>query len=336
MSANKAQMQLFPPDETFPVSRRRGRPPKPPKFLTALDESDDSGIADIAAQVHAGLCQTALPYSRPLDDSKPWERRGIGATLTVTPGFARRIEGGERVPVGVPYGSKARLIMIYIQTMGFRSRVVPLGTSMSAWIRSLGLSVTGGRKGTIGEIKEQILRLSNCQLILEVTERLRSGAVRTVEQRASIASGLQLWADQPGREQWPNEIELDDRFYHHLQVNAVALDKAAVAALSGHSLGLDTYASLAHWLPRIGSPMAMKWSQLVQAFGSEGETASTFGRRLRNVLPAVCKAYPTARVEVNRTGLLLYPSPPPVPEFRVGWTSGLKALTDESAPGRDR
>ena len=296
---------------------RRGRP-RTPKFLeTVASSPDENSLAEIAAQVHSGLCQTALPYSKLADNSKAWERKGIGATLTITPGYARRIEGGERIPVGVPYGARARLIMIYIQTLGIRNRVVPLGPSMSGWMKSLGLSVTGGRKGTISEVKEQILRLANCNMIIEVQERRKGGLV-TTEHRAAIASGLQLWAAAPGREQWPTEIELDAKFHEHLCANAVP-HRAAVASLSSHALGLDLYATLAHWLPRINKPMATSWSQLVQAFGSDGERPSDFARRLRNVMPAVAKAYPDAQLDVRRNGLLLYPSPPSVKGSQVGW-----------------
>jgi len=329
------QLILFGPAEPECPRPRRGRPPKTPKFLeTVASSPDENSLAEIAAQVHSGLCQTALPYSKLADNSKAWERKGIGATLTITPGYARRIEGGERIPVGVPYGARARLIMIYIQTLGIRNRVVPLGPSMSGWMKSLGLSVTGGRKGTISEVKEQILRLANCNMIIEVQERRKGGLV-TTEHRAAIASGLQLWAAAPGREQWPTEIELDAKFHEHLCANAVTLDRAAVASLSSHALGLDLYATLAHWLPRIDRPMATSWSQLVQAFGSDGERPSDFARRLRNVMPAVAKAYPDARLDVGRNGLLLYPSPPSVKGSQVGWSRENRMLIEGQVAARE-
>ena len=40
-------------------------------------------------------------------------------------------------------------------------RTVSLGPSMSAWIRSLGLPVTGGPRGTIQAIREQSLRIAH-------------------------------------------------------------------------------------------------------------------------------------------------------------------------------
>jgi hypothetical protein len=72
--------------------------------------------------LHSGLCQTCLPHSRPADSSAPWERRSGRFSLTVLPGGLDRGRGFEYV--GIPYGPKARLILIYLQTEGIKSRTV--------------------------------------------------------------------------------------------------------------------------------------------------------------------------------------------------------------------
>lgn len=321
------QLQLFPTIADAPPKPRRGRPPKALKFLTDPDAGLLAGIDDVSAYLHSGLCQTALPHTRPQRDDEIWVRRGLGATLWVTPGYARRKEGAEPTQVGVPFGNKGRLILIYLQTLGVISPVVPLGSSMSAWMRSLGMKVTGGERGTIADVKEQVLRIANCSLIIEMTQANAGGGVATRLDRTAIAKGLQMWADKPGATNWPTELTLDHEFHLHLRENAVTLDKAAVAQLSANSLALDIYASLAHWLPRISSPTPMGWATLVRAFGSDGEATFTFGRRLRKVLPAVSEAYKDARVEVGRTGIIMHPSPPPVPHSRIGWEAGFKVIS---------
>jgi hypothetical protein len=324
-TGSAGQLQLFGASETAPKPRR-GRPPKSPKFLSNPDGGLLAGMDDVTAHLHSGLCQTALPHTRPERDDEIWVRRGLGATLWVTPGYARREEGAEPVQVGVPFGNKGRLILIYLQTLGVISPVVPLGSSMSAWMRSLGMKVTGGERGTIADVKEQVLRIANCSLIIEMTHATTEGVATRLD-RTAIAKGLQMWADRPGATNWPTELTLDHEFHLHLRENAVTLDKSAVAQLSSNSLALDIYASLAHWLPRIGAATPMGWASLVKAFGSDGEATFTFGRRLRKVLPSVCDVYKDARVEVGRNGIIMYPSPPPVPQTRIGWESGLKVIS---------
>src|SRR5215217_1626008 len=58
--------------------------------------------------LYSGWAQAALPHKRLPDDS-PWQVQTDRVTLIVQPGL-RAIPGSEPVSVGVPYGSRARLI----------------------------------------------------------------------------------------------------------------------------------------------------------------------------------------------------------------------------------
>ena len=48
-------------------------------------------------------------------------------------------------PIGVPYGSIARMILLYLQTQAVRtrSREVELGASMNAWLTAMGIPIGG-------------------------------------------------------------------------------------------------------------------------------------------------------------------------------------------------
>jgi hypothetical protein len=80
------------------------------EIMSALPTGDELSF------LHSGLCQTCLPHSRPADSSAPWERRSGRFSLTVLPGGLDRGRGFEFV--GIPYGPKARLILIYLQKIG--------------------------------------------------------------------------------------------------------------------------------------------------------------------------------------------------------------------------
>src|SRR5918998_1385081 len=66
-------------------------------------------------------------------------------------------------PTGIPYGSIARMILLYLQTqaMRTRSREVVLGTSMNAWLTAMDIPV-GGK--TYAIVREQSRRISRCRL----------------------------------------------------------------------------------------------------------------------------------------------------------------------------
>src|SRR3954470_175611 len=77
---------------------------------TAADymADEDGGVGFI----YSGFAQAALPH-RKLPDDAVWQVQTERALLLVEPG-RRAVRDGVPVPVGVPYGSKARLIMLYL------------------------------------------------------------------------------------------------------------------------------------------------------------------------------------------------------------------------------
>jgi Plasmid encoded RepA protein len=80
--------------------------------------------------LYSGWCQTALPHRR-LPDTDGWQIETERTTLIVEPGM-RPGTAGKPVSVGVPYGSRARLILIFLQSEAIRtrSREIELGRSL--------------------------------------------------------------------------------------------------------------------------------------------------------------------------------------------------------------
>ena len=97
--------------------------------------SDEAGRIGI---VHAGFAMTALPHKR--ISEAVWERDSDRIKLLVESGL-----DAKKQPIGVPYGSIARMILLYLQTQAVRtrSREVELGTSMNAWLAAMGIPVGG-------------------------------------------------------------------------------------------------------------------------------------------------------------------------------------------------
>jgi Plasmid encoded RepA protein len=115
--------------------------------------SDEAGRIGI---VHAGFAMTALPHKR--INEAVWERDSDRVKLLVESGLDIK-----KQPIGVPYGSIARMILLYLQTQAVRtrSREVELGTSMNAWLTAMGIPV-GGKTYQI--VREQSRRISRCRL----------------------------------------------------------------------------------------------------------------------------------------------------------------------------
>ena len=240
------------------------------EIMAALPARDELSF------LHSGLCQTFLPHSRQAEDHAPWQRRSGRFNLTVTPGTLDRGKGSEYV--GVPYGPKARLILIHLQTEGRKSRTVNLGASFSAFLRSLGLAVTGGKRGTIGSVREQSLRIALCNFSMQWA--VEDSRVDRLE-FWRIADRLEVW--RSGRQEWSETVELSERFHAHLREHSVPLERRGIAHLSGSSLGLDVYALLAYRLPRLEREIHLRWNALQEQLGSAEKTTNTLPARIREV-----------------------------------------------------
>ncbi len=285
--------------------------------------SELPSIEDLAF-LHSGLCQTCLPHSRPASNQDIWTRSSGRFSLIVTPGViddrshaTRRRQPTpaekEAMFVGVPYGSKARLIMIHLQTEGLKSRIVPLGPSLSAFLRSLQLPITGGPRGTILAIREQCLRLARCTFSMQWSDLSEKGEERTMVSDTKLVDGLELWRAGNG-EDWRGTVELSHRFHEHLREHAVPLDRRGIAHLSGNSLGLDLYALFAYRLPRLRRDLFLSWDALQGQIGTDYSEGKDLAKKVRAVLPDVFVAYPHAKVGVTSGGLSLKNSRPAVPE----------------------
>lgn len=90
---------------------------------------------------HAGFAMTSLPHKR--TEEPFWKRQGHRTTLLIDSGRDR-----DGSLIGIPYGSIARLILLYLQTEAVRtgSPEVELGRSMKAWMARMSLSA-GGKIG---------------------------------------------------------------------------------------------------------------------------------------------------------------------------------------------
>jgi hypothetical protein len=118
-----------------------------------------------------------------LADNEAWEKKGYRVSLLVEPGRLR-LNSQTRL-YGVPYGARARMILLYLQTEAIRSnsREVELGRSMRAWLERMGLSVGGE---TAKALREQ----AACPLWLRNLQNRGCGRADGITTRLG---GIRLW-----------------------------------------------------------------------------------------------------------------------------------------------
>ena len=253
---------------------------------------------------HAGFAMTSLPHKR--IEEHLWRREGHRTTLLVESGRDRR---GNLV--GVPYGSFARLILLYLQTEAVRtgSPEVELGRSMKSWMGRMSLT-TGGR--TYQLVTEQARRISACRLTF-FTERQNGGEARHngafVQDAISFAGVME--DDQPSF--WQDRVRLDDGFWRSLKEHPVPVREEAIRAISTRSLAIDVYIWLAYRLHSLTKPTAVSWAAVHAQFGAGFKLARQIKPTFLEALKLALAVYPEAQVEPGASGITLHPSAPAVP-----------------------
>ena len=282
--------------------------------------------------LHSGFCLVALPHTKPANNSKAYSLKNGTFKLILTPKPLDTDDEGNTIYAGLPYGSKARLILVYIQTFAIkhRTRHIVLGDSMTSWIRKLGFdNVSGGERGVITAINEQAKRISRT----EFTMIFEQGNSRVLRDQA-LVKGLELFAErphqldllgnapQPARQRrrrysWVREIELAEDFYEHLTEHRVVLAEEAIAKLKGSSWALDVYLWLCYRLRSVEHETPpISWQQLRQQFAPNLYKGNINVFRTKVMEPAlrdVQAVYPEANLRISDKGIVLRPSAPPVP-----------------------
>lgn len=260
--------------------------------------------------LHAVQCQCGIPYKNPGDDVREWDRRQGNASLRIEAGSAIDPSTGDFKRLGLPYGEKPRLVLIYLATEAVRTGtpVVDVEDSMTAFAKSLGIDTNGKQ---LRSFKEQLARLAAATVRIGVVEEGRAVQVNT-----QFVSAFDLWfPEQPDqRVLWPSSVRLSDEYYQSLGQHAVPLDDRAVAALSSSSMALDVYVWLAQRLHRVPveKPQFLAWDILFKQFGQGFARIRDFRRRFLETLHQVNAVYPTARISADGRGLTLSNSPPPI------------------------
>jgi len=257
---------------------------------------------------HRILCQVGLPRSK-VRNGDSFLRRSGDAWVHVQPGL---LDEGKGRPVQqhVPYGPLPRLALAWMTTYAVRHKTaeIPIGESAAEFLRLMRKDDQGARYKTL---RTQMHALAACRL--QMGFKSRTWNTQPVEQ-------FDAWntdRDSDQRPLWPGTLRLSDSFYNILMESPVPLDNRALEALSGSALALDIYCWLAHRLHRIeGRPVILHWRSLREQFAQEytgPQADKNFKDAFVPQFQKVRMVYPEAKVQHVKGGLLLIPSPPPIP-----------------------
>ena len=213
---------------------------------------------------------------------------------------------------GVPYGSRARLILLYLQTAAIKtsSPDIELGRSMRDWMARMGVSL-GGK--SYRDVREQAKRISACRLTFSWEEGVNVGFVRD----SVISGGLKSFEtaeDEKSGEQSILSVRLSPSFYEQLRRHPVPIWEPALGYIANQSMAIDIYIWLAYRLHSLSHDLMISWPALHAQFGAGFKHLAQFKAHFAVSVRTACAVYPDAKVDILDPGLRLHPSPPPVPQ----------------------
>jgi len=272
------------------------------KHERAVIEAAYKVLSDDAERMgftYSGFALTSLPHKP--QQSTTWRREGHNLTLVLQAGVDRNEQS-----LGLPYGSYARFILLFLQSEAIRtrSREVELGRSMKVWLGSMGLSI-GGK--TYKQVAEQARRISGCTLTFYAD---RIGAKIESRSRFVKTAITMTSSDQPTL--WQDCVLLDEDFYRALQEHPVPLSESALRAIGPRSMVIDIYIWLAYRLHSLDRNVDITWPSLHGQFGAGFKSIKRFKQHFAECVAIAVAAYPEARVSISSRGMTLQPSRPAI------------------------
>ena len=302
--------------KAYDVHELKGIDPRQIAVLRRLDDELDIGVT------YAGWCILNLPHRRLAQPNLTWRRELRRADFTcqliIEPGELQ--VGTKTTLFGVPYGSTARIILLYLQSEAIRtqSREIELGPSFSAWLKRLGIPI-GGK--TYKAAYEQLMRISACSLRFLWGGRDDRGLPMNGFHKDSIittgAIGFDIHEVFGQQRLWQERIVLGETFFQELKKRPVPVNVNAVRAIMHSSRATDLYVWLTYRTFGLNRPIKIGWLALREQFGEPKNRLDRFRDRFNDALKLALTVYSECRVEVDlRKGLTVHPSPPAVPERR--------------------
>lgn len=270
----------------------------------ATEDAQDRGDLGFTAR---SLVLCTLPHRDP--KTPHFVRTNGNYTLTLAALNAK---------IGLPFGVVPRLLIAWISTeiVRTRSKTIVLGSSLSDFLRELGLSRQGGPRGDITRLRDQMRRLFSCYVSADYHDQNRDAT-----DGFKIVKKSDVWwhpqsPDQAGL--WESTLTVSDEFYNEVLAAPIPIDIKALKLLRRSPMQLDLYMWLTFRNSYLKEPTTVTWKQLQMQFGAEYGRSRDFKVAFLEALEKVHVVYPSANINPTAAGVLIAPSPVHVRKIRKG------------------
>lgn len=258
--------------------------------------------------IHSVLAICGLPYRRLPENTRDFERKQGNMALDVSAGFLRDTNGN-KIMQPVPFGPKARLILMHLCSEAVRqkSATIDIADTFTGFVRDLGFNDSGGKRGALTAFREQLNALSACTMRMSVWngQRVRTRTISPIED-------IDLWlaVDPHQRSLWPSTVTFSPAMFDSLKRHALPVNIRAVRAFAGSARKIDLYFWLGWRLYSIASKTSISWEALAQQFGDGYARPRDFMAALHEDLGHIREVFPKLPVSLDERGIHLEPTDP--------------------------
>lgn len=252
---------------------------------------------------------TSLPHAKPVGNT--FVR--VNGSMTVSMVTASNL--------GLPYGVYPRKLMISITTEAVRTQSpkILLGSSMSSYMKALGLRVSGGQYGSIAAFKNQARRLFGTFISVE------EAGDSSISMRSIVpVEEADIWWEPQNIEDnliWEARITLGRKFFNQITESPIPLDWRVIESLSRSPLAIDVYSWASYRRAKAVKASRIPWCALQSQFGAGYPISPKGTHNFKRKFLAVISDVATHDPEIRRClipqgeGLLVKPGKPHVPKI---------------------
>ena len=260
--------------------------------------------------IHSTLAICGLPYTRQPIGVREYRSKQGDMSLMVQAGQLLSPDD-EWVPQPLPYGSRARLLLLHLcsQALHQQSPTIEIEDSVTAFVRAMGFSDSGGLRGDLTAFKQQLNALAACTLRIGVANGLKARTVTTTP-----FSAIDVWfpTNPNQRILWPSTITFSREFFDTLSRHALPANMHAVRAFAGSPRKLNLYFWLIYRLNVTQTPLRITWAGVKAQFGSGYARERDFRRSFAEDVAHLKQVFPRLQLAFDDDGLTLLPASPEI------------------------
>jgi hypothetical protein len=249
----------------------------------------------------------SMPHSKPKETR--FERKNGKYTLSM--------QSDEKI--GLPYGPIPRLLFAWITTEAVKTkqRTLVLGKNLSDFMRKLDLEPTGGKRGYITALQEQLRRLFTSTIRCIYSDNEQEAGIQML-----LADNYDLWWTPKNPKQiglMDSTITLSEKFFNEVTQSPVVFYMEALKILRKSPMALDIYMWLTYKNSYSREMTVILWESLQMQFGAgypdDARGKADFKRKFKKALGKVGTIYEAAnKLKALPKGLLYVPGDPHVPK----------------------